>query len=90
MATKIGGIGATWRFRIAKSFCYDIHDAATAAILKIFNCQLMLWSVDHDPSLTRMPVSNFSHSGHFHQNHIHDGLHGGNLESLHLLSAPEP
>ena len=33
--------------------------AATAAILKIFNCQLMPWSVDHGPSLIHMSVSNF-------------------------------
>ena len=64
--------------------------AATAAFLKTFPCQLMPWSVDHNPSLIPMSVSKFSRFRHFHQNHIHDGRHGGHLESLQLLSAPEP
>ena len=32
-----------------------------------------------------MSVSTFSHFGH-----LYDGQHGGHLESLQLLSAPEP
>ena len=45
----------------------------------------MPWSVDHGPSLICMSVSTFSHFGH-----LYDGQHGGHLESLQLLSAPEP
>ena len=47
-----------------------------------------MWSVDRGPSLIRMSVSNFSHFRHLHQTLIH-GSHGGHLESLQLLSAPE-
>ena len=47
----------------------------------------MLWSDDQGLSLTRISISNFSHFQHLHQNFIHDG---GHIESLQLLSAPEP
>ena len=49
----------------------------------------MPWAVDHGLSLICMSVSNFSHFQHLHQNGIHDGRHGGHLESLQLLSSPE-
>ena len=61
--------------------CYDIHDSHHSNRLEDFQLlahlelcpgQLMLWSVDHGPSLMRMSVSNFSHFRHLHQNHIHD------------------
>ena len=90
MAATVGGIGAMHGdSELLNHFVTISMMAAIAVILKIFNCQLMLWSVDHGPSLIPMSISNFSHSGHLHQNHIHDDRHGGHLENLQLLSAPE-
>ena len=34
MGATVGGIGATWRFRIAKPFCYDIHDGRHSSHLE--------------------------------------------------------
>ena len=75
----------TWRFRIAKKK-YDIRRSSHFEdLLLLVHLELMLWSVDHGPSLIRMSVSNFSHFRHLHQNRFHDGIHGGHLES-HLES----
>ena len=71
--------------------------AATAAILKILNCyltwsfalgQLMLWSVDHGPSVISMSVSNFSHFRHLHQNHIHGGPMAAILQVFNCYLLP--
>ena len=74
---------------LLKIFCYDIHDGFCSSqfedLLLSAHLELMSWSVDHGPSLILL-VSNFSHFRHLHQNCIHDGSHGGHLESLHLLS----
>ena len=79
---------------LLQTFCYNIHDGCDSSHredLLFAQGQFMPLSVDHGPSLIRMSVSNSSHfrHHHHHQNRIHDGHHGGHLESLQLLSAPE-
>ena len=61
---------------------------ATAAILKIFSCQHMPWSVDQCPSPIRMSVNNVSYFRRFHQNHILDSCHGGVLKVFNCYLLP--
>ena len=43
MVTTVGGIEATWRFRIANTFCYNIHDGPHSSHLE--DLQLSAYAV---------------------------------------------
>ena len=83
---------------LLKTFCYDTHDGGHSChleglqLLALLELFIMVYAMvcDHGLSLICMSASNFSHFRHLHQNRNHDDRHGYHLESLQLLSAPEP